>query len=173
MQARKTSFLPLALYGIVAMALGAESAHAVAPFFSAQEQNLDRTATPAMQYFGGGRIRTSSQYQRRNRMPAPLPLQLRGTKPFESLTRPPTLSPYLNLDVRESALGIPSYHAFVRPLQQQRSANIEQAAKLRKLQQKLRRSTAQGIVSNNPTGGVPTTGHSSQFLNLGGYFDVP
>jgi len=163
------SALIASLLSQAAMSQGIQAASPPNPFVR-QTQNLDRVATPAMQFFGNRKLRTAPRQEFRRRMPAPRPLQLRGTKPFESVQRLPTLSPYHNLNVRESEFGLPNYHSFVRPMQRQQIANQEQAANLRKLQQKFRVATATGIVSNNSTGGVPTTGHSSQFLNLGGYF---
>ncbi|NOY29581.1 MAG: hypothetical protein GXP28_05210 [Planctomycetes bacterium] len=164
MKTDTTGFLPIARAGLIALLLSQ------AVFTERLDAAPPNQLTPAMQYFGGRLPTTAIRQGLRRRMPAPQPLQLRGAKPFESLQRPPTLSPYHNLNVRESELGLPNYYAFVRPLQQQQNANRQQAANLRKLQQKVRIATATGIVSNNPTGGVPTTGHSSQFLNLGGYF---
>ncbi len=172
MEAPKTGFLPLSLIALLlCQAAFAERLQAASPrSFDRREQSLDRSMTPAMQFFGSRLPTTAIRQGLRRRMPAPQPLQLRGTKPFESLQRPPALSPYHNLNRLESDLGLPNYYSFVRPLQQQQSANRQQAANLRRLQQKVRIATATGIVSDNPTGGVPTTGHSSQFLNLGGYF---
>ena len=172
MQAIKPSHRILALSGILAISFAVPNLQAVSPYtFTYGEQHYaGRVPTPAMQYFGAAPAQTRPQRRLRERMPAPQPLQLRGTKPFESLRRPPTLSPYLNLDARENELGVPNYHLFVRPLQQQREIEREHSTRLRKMQNRLRMATAQGIVSNNPSGGAPSTGHSSQFLNLGGYF---
>ncbi len=129
------------------------------------------TLNPTMQYFGGARSRVSQFRQTQRKMPLPRPVQVRGSgKPFSQLSRRPTISPYLNLDVRTSAVGLPNYYAFVRPQLQQQQANRAQAAQVHRLQQQLRIATATGVVSNNPSGGIPTTGHSSQFLNLGDYF---
>ncbi len=125
-------------------------------------------ATPALQYFGS---QQKTFVQRpRQQMPAPQPLQLRGRKPFQSITRQPTLSPYLSLDALETIDSLPAYHTFVRPQIRQRQASLAQQMELRRLRQQVRSANATGIVSNNPSGGMPTTGHSSQFLNMGGYF---
>ena len=92
-------------------------------------------------------------------------------KPFENLYRQPTLSPYLALDLLDdSGTGLPNYYAFYQPQQQQQQANEAQEARIRRLQQQLRLATATGAISRNPSGGMPTTGTSSQFMNLGGYF---
>lgn len=162
MQAYRTRCLTIALGGALALAASMDCLHAASPYGT----------TPSMQYFGRRQSLNTPRRQLSQQMPAPQRVQLGGSKPFKGLRRRPTLSPYLNLDVRESELGIPNYHAFVRPMQLQQQAELDQATHLRKLQQRVRVATAQGIVSNNPTGGVPTTGHSSQFLNTGGYFST-
>ncbi len=159
MQAPSTVSLPLVLIALLLSGIG-----------EVECLRAESVVTPAMQYFGGRRIARVPQQTARQYLPAPQPLQLRGSKPFEGMKRSPTISPYLNLDARESELGLPNYYLFVRPLQQQQLSNQAQAANLRKLKQRFRVATAQGIVSNNPNGGVPTTGRSAQFLNTGGYF---
>ncbi|MCA9232028.1 MAG: hypothetical protein KDA57_15375 [Planctomycetales bacterium] len=170
MHVRRTKILPQILCGIISLAVNADCLQAANPYSYGTDQAANRAMTPAMQYFGRGLAPTTPARNFSRQMPTPQPLQVQGTKPFETLRRPPTISPYLGLDVRESELGLPNYYAFVRPAQQQQIAAREQAEHIRNLKQKLRVATARGIVSNNPSGGVPTTGHSSQFLNLGGYF---
>lgn len=92
-------------------------------------------------------------------------------KPFRNLYREPTLSPYLALDlVNDEGSGLPNYYAFYQPQQQQRQANEAQKVRIRRLQQQLRTATAKGAVTRNLSGGMPTTGSSSQFMNLGGYY---
>ena len=135
-----------------------------------QQQRSSTTTTPAMQFFGNGHRPRPTNPQVRNLLPVPQPVQVAGAKPFTTLERGATLSPYLGLDLLSSETSLPNYHAFVRPNQQQQQLNLAQAAQVRRLKQQLRVATAQGIVSNNPSGGVPTTGASAQFLNMGGYF---
>ena len=163
------SVLVVSLTNQVAFSQGLRKENPPNPFIN-QSQRRERLTTPSMQFFGNHNKQPTQRKEFRRQIPSPQPLQLGGTKPFESIQRLPTLSPYLNLNLQESELGLPNYHAFVRPMQRQQAANQQQAANLRKLQQKVRMATANGIVSNSSTGGVPTTGHSSQFLNLGGYF---
>lgn len=142
------------------------------PYASRHQQN-SRALTPAMQYFGAGLIAATPNQNARHLLPPPQQVEVAGAKPFQSLQRGAALSPYLGLDLRTSDASIPNYHAFVRPQQQQQLANKAQAAHIRRLKQRLRVATTQGIVSTNPSGGVPTTGHSVQFLNNGGYFPAP
>ena len=127
------------------------------------------TSTAAGRYFQGGNPIMPHQPLRR---PAPEPVDTSTSgKPFKNLFREPTLSPYLSLDlVNDSGTGLPNYYAFYQPQRQQQQANEAQEARIRSLQQQLRTSTAKGAVSRNLTGGMPTTGSSSQFMNLGGYY---
>lgn len=124
--------------------------------------------TPAMQYFGERLTAYQTQQSVRRQLPPPKPLQLSGSKPFQGLSRPANLSPYLGLNAVEGS--VPNYYAYVRPQQQQQLANKAQQREINQLQLQLRNATAKGIVSSGPNGGVPTTGRSAQFLNVGEYF---
>jgi hypothetical protein len=44
-----------------------------------------------------------------------------------------------------------------------------QQAQYRRLQQQVRTAATPGVVTN-ANGGIPTTGHSAQFMNNGGYY---
>lgn len=94
-----------------------------------------------------------------------------SSKPFQNVKREPTLSPYLALDLlNDDDTRLPNYYAFYQPMRQQQLESDAQEARIRRLQQQLRVSNATGEVSRNPRSGMPTTGNSSQFMNLGGYF---
>ena len=127
------------------------------------------TSTAAGRYFSGGNTMMPQQTVRR---PAPEPMDVSGSgKPFKNLYREPTLSPYLSLDLlNDEGTGVPNYYAFYQPQRQQQRANEAQEARIRRLQQQLRTATAKGAVNRNISGGMPTTGSSSQFMNLGGYY---
>jgi hypothetical protein len=58
---------------------------------------------------------------------------------------------------------------YVRPQLDQNRINHNQHAQTRKLQQQVRTASAPGVVTS-AGGGIPTTGHSSQFMNSGGYY---
>lgn len=125
--------------------------------------------TPAAQYFGGARA-YQPVVQAGYDAPAPQPVQLTGTKPFQNVQQASPISPYLSLDLPATSTSLPNYYAYVRPQQQQQASLEQQAQELRRLQQQIRVATAHGVVSKNPTAGMPTTGSSSQFMNLGGYY---
>jgi hypothetical protein len=133
--------------------------------------------TPAAQYFGRQHSSNATPENQpsgpgaRHHVPAPQMVQASESKPFQHIQQPPTLSPYLSLDlVPETSTSVPNYHAFVLPQIQQRAANESQTRELQRLRQKMRGANERGIVSRNANGGVPTTGSSEQFMNLGSYF---
>ena len=128
-------------------------------------------STAASRYFGGGNTIMPHQPARRP-APAPQPMDITGRgKPFHGLYRQPTLSPYLTLDlVNDDGTGLPNYYAFVQPLLMQQSTNQSQQKQFGRMEQQLRAVSTNGIIANNPSGGMPTTGHSTQFLNMGNYF---
>jgi hypothetical protein len=125
--------------------------------------------TPAAQYFGSARA-YQPVVQAAYNAHAPQPVQLTGTKPFQNVQLASPISPYLSLDLPATSTSLPNYYAYVQPQQQQRTRLEQQAQELRRLQQQLRVATAHGVVSKNPTAGMPTTGSSDQFMNLGGYY---
>ncbi|TWU29929.1 hypothetical protein [Bythopirellula polymerisocia] len=125
--------------------------------------------TPAAAYFSSGQ-----GYYRQATVPqqavATQVVQLNGNKPFQNIQRGPTVSPYLSLDMPETSTSLPNYYAYVRPQLQQRETNEVQAEEIRRLRQQVRMSGGRGSISKNTNEGMPTTGSSSQFLNLGSYF---
>ena len=147
------------------------------PLAQAQQQSpgyaVQRVAyhTPAATYFGArpqSAYRQSSSPQQAA-APSQLP-QLNGHKPFQNIHRGPVVSPYMSLDIPESATGLPNYYAFVQPQLEQRATNEAQADEIRRLRQQVRRSGRPEQVSKSSNAGLPTTGNSSQFMNLGNYF---
>lgn len=99
-------------------------------------------------------------------------------KPFSSLQKPPTVSPYLNLFLSDT--GVSTYHTLVQPqLQQQRfnrnqireNQNLQRFAARQQLElQSLSvRARAQDQARLRPTGrdGMPV---SSRFMNFGAFF---
>ncbi len=144
-------------------------------------QTNQTATTPAAQYFANRSAHNAMNRNQtqtpgiqtpgmQNYAPAPQHVQISGSKPFQNVQQSPTLSPYLAMDLIESSTQLPNYHAFVQPQIQQRAANESQARELQRLRQQVRVATATGVLSRNPTAGVPTTGSSSQFMNMGSYF---
>jgi hypothetical protein len=132
-------------------------------------------STPAFEYFSG---RSSNAMQPsqpqvggRGFVHGHQELQVSGGKPFEHIQRQPTLSPYLALDaVPESNTSLPNWHLFVQPQMQQRNAAEAQARGLMRARQQMRVASSRHMVPESPPAGVPITGSSTQFLNMGSYF---
>ena len=130
---------------------------------------------PAINFFGGGK---SMSYAPRPYATSPtLPPQnstqrMRVGKPFSGVQQSSGVSPYLGLDARESESSIPNYYQFVKPaIDQQRTNQVQQAQYIR-LQRQFR-TTAASVGATLPNGTMPTTGHSSQFMNNGGFYPQP
>jgi hypothetical protein len=124
---------------------------------------------PALTHFGGSKA-VAYASQNRTQLPAPLPvLTAPMAKPFSGVQQAGGVSPYLALDARESPTSLPNYYLYVQPQLQQQQMNQVQQAQYRRVQQQRRKAAAGGAVST-PNGGIPTTGHSAQFLHNGGYY---
>jgi hypothetical protein len=74
----------------------------------------------------------------------------------------PVFSPYLNL-LRRDNPGAVNYYGLVRP-------EIEFRNSLQGIQQQVTLNRLALNQQIDPTTGLPATGHSAYFLNLGGYF---
>jgi hypothetical protein len=136
-----------------------------------ETSRIGANSNPALRHFAGKNVRLSSRSTLRAQVPLPRPVQVTTKqKPFSQVRRTSTISPYLSLDTPQSKEGIPNYYAFVKPLLQQQATNRSQQKQFGQLEQQLRAASANGIIANNPSGGIPTTGHSTQFLNMGDYF---
>ena len=119
-----------------------------------------------------GYSQVSSQTAASVQPPPPVAVQTRPMgKPFSSYRAQSTISPYLRLDYLETETSTPNYYMFVRPAIDQGYVNREQANENRALRSTVRQASAGGAVTS-PAGGIPTTGHSSQFMNGGGYYPM-
>lgn len=127
---------------------------------------------PALNFFGGAKNSTYAPQGRSVQPPPPVAVQTRPMgKPFSSYRASSTISPYLRLDYLETDTSTPNYYMFVRPAIDQGYVNREQANDNRALRSTVRQASAGGAITS-PAGGIPTTGHSSQFMNGGGYYPM-
>lgn len=126
-------------------------------------------STPAAIYFGSGQG-SNRQMMTPQQAAVSQPVHLTGNKPFQDIQRAPTVSPYLSMDLFETGTSLPNYYAYVRPQLEQRETNDRQAEEIRRLKKQVRMSRGQGSLNKNSNEGMPTTGGSSQFMNLGNYF---
>lgn len=135
---------------------------------SSMSSGPDRS-TPALKYFGRGRQSVAPRQQQRRPILTAAPTQFKNSKPFQNIHRRPTISPYLSLDAVDTGVGLPNYYSRVLPLIEQEKSSRTQSTNLRHLKQQFRTASRPGTPQTR-NGGVPTTGHSSQFLNHGSYF---
>jgi hypothetical protein len=140
-----------------------------------QTTNFERKTArnnPALNFFGGAKNSTYAPQGRSIQPPAPLAVNTKPQgKPFSSYRAQSTISPYLRLDYVETDTSTPNYYMFVRPAIDQGYVNRDQANESRALRSTVRQASAGGAVTS-PAGGIPTTGHSSQFMNGGGYYPM-
>jgi hypothetical protein len=140
-----------------------------------QTTNFERKTArnnPALNFFGGAKNSAYAPQGRSVQPPPPRAVQTKPMgKPFSSYRASSTISPYLRLDYVETDTSTPNYYMFVRPSIDQTYVNREQANENRALRSTVRQASAGGAVTS-PAGGIPTTGHSSQFMNGGGYYPM-
>lgn len=131
-------------------------------------------STAAARYFTGRSGINLPVHPSRRPAPAPQPMNLsNGQKPFSGLHQPRTISPYLSLDIQvndDNGEALPNYYAFYRPQREQQEAIESQQAQIRRLQQQARVANASSELSRRVVPGMPTTGTSSQFMNIGSYY---
>ncbi|MEQ8209010.1 MAG: hypothetical protein RH917_04195 [Lacipirellulaceae bacterium] len=131
-------------------------------------------SNPAQRYFGTSGAVATPQTPRRpafRQPPVTRPTTRTIRKPFENVTPQSNLSPYLSLDLLASPNAIPNYHAYVRPQLEQSHQQQKQNAQIQRLQSQVSAVNLPGAPA--ATNGVPTTGHSTQFMNVGGYYSQP
>lgn len=138
-----------------------------------QPTNYERKTgrnNPALNFFGAPNTAGHAAHGRSVQPPPPVAVQTKPMgKPFSSYRASSTITPYLGLDYFDDSVGLPNYYMFVRPQIDQNSVNGEQRNDNRSMRAGIRQANSGGAVVR-PAGGIPTTGHSSQFMNGGGYY---
>jgi hypothetical protein len=127
---------------------------------------IDPTADRVLNFYGGEQARrTLAQMPTRatgtTSVGRPM---VRNTKPFNTVVKTPTVSPYLNLYREDEGDAAPNYYAFVRPQQDQMEANARAAASLQRLQGQLRQA------EGRPMGGNTVNSAASRYGDTGRYY---
>jgi hypothetical protein len=92
----------------------------------------------------------------------------RQVKPFQTVYREPTVSPYLNLYRDESTNeGAPNYFAFVRPQMEQIEANRAQQREIQQLRGQVHGSSS---TMAGPPSGMPGTGTPARFMDTAQFY---
>ena len=96
----------------------------------------------------------------------------RPNKPFSSISRGPSVTPYLALDNPFTSPAT-SYYTQIRPQLEQQRINQQQERQNQQMQRQLGQIGAQPPY--DPTGSEmrAPTGHASVYMNYGGYYTMP
>jgi hypothetical protein len=97
---------------------------------------------------------------------------MRGqSKPFETIYREPTISPYLNLYRDEDdSEGAPNYHAFVRPHQEQIETNRLQQREIHRLRGQLQGISTTIAAPQYGESSLPATGTRSRYMDTAQFY---
>ncbi len=137
------------------------------------EPQITSQARQAIGYYGGGAaLATLSQMPRRPTvLSGGSPSAPRAGKPFQTITRDPTVSPYLNLYRDETnSEAAPNYFSFVRPQLDQIETNRRQMRELQQISRKMQNtSPAMGGPATQPMGASPS-GRVAHFMDTGQYY---
>ncbi len=96
----------------------------------------------------------------------------RANKPFSSISKGPSVTPYLALDNPFTSPAT-SYYTQIRPQMEQQRINQQQQRQNQTMQRQISQYTA--LQPYNPTGSEARapTGHASVYMNYGGYYTTP
>jgi hypothetical protein len=96
----------------------------------------------------------------------------RANKPFSSISKGPSVTPYLALDNPFTSPAT-SYYTQIRPQMEQQRVNQQQERQNQLMQRQISQYTA--IQPFDPTGSETRapTGHASAYMNYGGYYTTP
>jgi len=103
----------------------------------------------------------------RNFLGASSGLLSQRAKPFNSVTRGPTVSPYLALSAPRAAAS--DYQRIIRPQQQQQRENQRQQAFAIQRQRQLNKTAARAPYSTTGDENRAPTGHAAVFQSLGSF----
>jgi hypothetical protein len=169
--------LPAAILSLSAAILIAGESQAQTGFAASELNRLQTASSPAA--YSASRIRNSS-------MTVALPrtglgqfnsgvasnVFGRANKPFSSISKGPSVTPYLALDNPFTSPAT-SYYTQIRPQMEQQQINQQQQRQNQLLQRQISQYTA--LQPYDPTGSETRapTGHASVYMNYGGYYSTP
>lgn len=137
--------------------------------------NVPTTSQTAqvLNFYGGNSARaTLSQMPRRTPLQAVPVLPPRPkSKPFQTVYRDPTISPYLNLYREDETSGsAPNYFAFVRPQIDQIEANRAQQRELHQLRGQINNVSTSVVGARYQGGQLPSTGTPSRYMDTAQFY---
>lgn len=96
----------------------------------------------------------------------------RANKPFASISKGPSVTPYLALDNPFTSPAT-SYYTQIRPQLEQQRINQQQQKQNQYLQKQLAQFSSQRPYDPTGSENRAPTGHASVYMNYGGYYNVP
>jgi hypothetical protein len=124
-------------------------------------------------FFGGASSPASlSQLPRRSSIQSAPPQIVRPqSKPFETIYREPTISPYLNLYREDDDTeGAPNYHTFVRPYQDQIETNRLQQREIQRLRGQIHGISTTIATPQYGEAAIPATGTRSRYMDTAQFY---
>ncbi|MEX2308226.1 MAG: hypothetical protein WD738_11565 [Pirellulales bacterium] len=136
------------------------------------EPQVTSQTRQALAFYGGYSARATL-----NQLPRRAPLQpaaqslRRQAKPFETVHRDPTVSPYLNLYREEENLeSAPNYFAFVRPQMDQLDANRVQQREIQQLRGQLQSMSSTVAGPRYQASVMPGTGTPARYMDTAQFY---
>jgi hypothetical protein len=137
------------------------------------EPKVTTQTRQALNFYGGYAARTTlSRQPRRTPIQASPPKPMfRQVKPFQTVYREPTVSPYLNLhrDERNNE-GAPNYFSFVRPQVEQIEANRRQQRDLQQLSGQVQGLSATVVRPQYEASALPGTGTPARYMDTAQFY---
>src|SRR5262245_2231253 len=127
----------------------------------------------ALNFYGGGPARaTLSQFSSRSPIQAgPQQPMQRQIKPFNTVYREPTISPYLNLYREEKdSDGAPNYFAFVRPQLDQIEANRAQQREIQTLERQVQTRGRKVMPAQYQAAGAPGRSTPARYMDTAQFY---
>lgn len=139
---------------------------------AASTSQMPKQVQNIIDFYGGATsARALSQLPNRPSAGTPRPPRARvERKPFQGHVRGAPLSPYLNLFIDNDVSELPNYHAFVRPLQQQRASVESQQRDIRQLDRRVQQASYNANGSGAGGARTPATGHGTRYLNTAQFY---
>jgi hypothetical protein len=112
----------------------------------------------------------TSQMQRRSSIGSAVPVAGRQGKPFQVVSRDPTITPWLDLFRDEDLSQLPNYFTFVRPQFNQLEINRRNQADLNHLQREVQGVSAGVAGPQYGASGLPATGHRPRYMDTAQFY---
>jgi hypothetical protein len=94
----------------------------------------------------------------------------RPTKPFSSISKGPTVTPYLQLD-RPFSNTATDYYTLVRPQLEQQRINQQMQRDTQQMQRQLSEVTSRPPINVEGSEYMAPTGHAAAFMSMGGFMN--